>query len=565
MTNQMVSRFREKKLSVKHPLPIYKESQLPDINDAVNIQRSVGNIETGVEKDEEEEHDLQAALSAAQAAVTTGQKVQTYIPTPDASRVIRDEEYQAVYKKPFKQPNNLIRFSMTVEDVISCQYFMDEIDSAFLDQYNADRQEKMSENDFEDVMYQIDSTVSCQLPHLNLDPSQIPRYTDLLEMLPESFRTNRFDMEPIVEHWRSRRMKRNGNAIIPHLQSEDILKNEIDPYVCFRRRETKPIRKTRRTDQQSLERLRKLRNDMEKARNLLEMVLRREKIRKESLNQEHAVFEKRCEIREYQRVLGIKEEEALMPISKKKRKTAAEAGSSGTTIKIPLSRLRRDTENGDRHDKSPMQLAIEAELTKKREEDLPYEDVTECPYQPFPSSLPTHFFQTLPPAQTVTGNSRRFRKRVGRGGRVFIDRIGFSKPELETDPFQFDPDYEEVDATEEMDEKDDRFLRHRAQLLSDAQLRSLFEIPAQVQARSMPNQRSGSIPQRTAQEPLLVTSSPIKRQNSRQRMTPQQAAVAMTNGMIAANLSAAVTAASNRTTLYNLPTSNNGINGERGK
>ena len=161
------------------------------------------------------------------------------------------------------------------------------------------------------------------------DPTQIPRYTDLLEILPESFRAISFDTKPVVEHWRSRRTKRKGNAIIPHLQSEDILRNEIDPYVCFRRRETKPIRKTRRTDQQSLERLRKLRNEMEKARNLLEMVLRREKIRKESLNQEHAVFEKRCEIREYQRVLGIKEEEALMPISKKKRKTVAEAGSSG--------------------------------------------------------------------------------------------------------------------------------------------------------------------------------------------------------------------------------------------
>lgn len=52
---QMVSRFRVKKLSPKHPLPIYKESQLPDIGDAANVQRSVPQIETGVEKEEEEE------------------------------------------------------------------------------------------------------------------------------------------------------------------------------------------------------------------------------------------------------------------------------------------------------------------------------------------------------------------------------------------------------------------------------------------------------------------------------------------------------------------------------
>jgi hypothetical protein len=51
----MVSRFRVKKLSPKHPLPIYKEYQLPDLTDAANTQRSVPQIETGVEKEEEEE------------------------------------------------------------------------------------------------------------------------------------------------------------------------------------------------------------------------------------------------------------------------------------------------------------------------------------------------------------------------------------------------------------------------------------------------------------------------------------------------------------------------------
>jgi hypothetical protein len=55
MTNQMVSRFRVKKLSPKHPLPVYKEYQLPDLTDAANIQRAVPQIETGVEKEEEEE------------------------------------------------------------------------------------------------------------------------------------------------------------------------------------------------------------------------------------------------------------------------------------------------------------------------------------------------------------------------------------------------------------------------------------------------------------------------------------------------------------------------------
>lgn len=55
MTKQMVSPLRVKKLSAKHTLPIFKESQLPDIHDEANTRRSVPQIETGVEKEEEEE------------------------------------------------------------------------------------------------------------------------------------------------------------------------------------------------------------------------------------------------------------------------------------------------------------------------------------------------------------------------------------------------------------------------------------------------------------------------------------------------------------------------------
>jgi hypothetical protein len=147
--------------------------------------------------------------------------------------------------------------------------------------------------------------------------------------VPDYSTLKTFPNLPVVyDHWRKRREDRGGNSIIPQLKFEETLKNEADPYVCFRRRETKPVRKTRRTDQQSLERLRKLRSEMEMSRNLLEMVLRREKIRKEGLILEHTVFDKKRTLQDYQRTLGIKEDEDLLPLSKKKRKTSLE-GSSG--------------------------------------------------------------------------------------------------------------------------------------------------------------------------------------------------------------------------------------------
>jgi hypothetical protein len=388
-------------------------------------------------------------------------------------------------------------------------------------------------------------------------------------------------LETVYAHWKSRRGERNGDTIFPQLRYEDKLKNEIDPYVCFRRREQKPVRKTRRTDQQSLERLRKLRTEMESARNLLEMVLRREKIRKEGLVLEHAVFEKRCKLREFQRQLGIKEDEDLMPVSKKKRKTSLESGSSGATIKIPLNKLKRDGFD-IRQEKNPLQLAIQAELARKQEQDAGYEDVTECPYQPFPSPLPLQFYQSLyPQAQKA---QPRYRKRIGRGGRVFIDRAGLharkrrlpeglmTEAEPVFDRYRFDGSSDEEEDDEEpveVDEMDSTFLRHATQLLSDTELRSLITIPfltprrpinnsvqSPASATNTPNsittsQAGQPTPASTpASSPALnhlqngrpnaVSPLPMKRQNSRTKMTPQQAAVAMANGMIAANMAAVV-------------------------
>ena len=69
--------------------------------------------------------------------------------------------------------------------------------------------------------------------------------------------------------------------------------------------------------------------------------------------------------------------------------------------------------------------------------------------------LPLHFFQSLVPEENT--QAPRFRKRIGRGGRVLIDRIGFRAPDNVDDRYRFDPDVvcwdEEV---EQLDENDDR-------------------------------------------------------------------------------------------------------------
>ncbi|KAI9316178.1 enhancer of polycomb-like-domain-containing protein [Dichotomocladium elegans] len=534
MTTKTMTNLRGRKLPNKLPLPVFRESQLPDLDDSANLQRSAPQIETGVEKEEEEEHDLQAAITAARAAVSSGSSQADnklrYIPTPDASRQIEDQEHRRAYHATYKQPSNLIRFSMTVEEMLGGRsYAMDEEDARFLVLHNAKPEViKISEDEFELIMDRIETTVKVQLPHLYLDASGTPDFPQVVTMIPSLAQEFKFDLKPVITHWRARRLARGAKPIIPELLSED-LKGESDPYVCFRRREIKPIRKTRRTDQQSLERLRKLRGEMEKARNLLEMTLRREKIRKEGLVQEHAVFNKRCDIREYQRLLGIKDEEAF--VAKKKRKADTELGTSSTTIKIPLNKRKRDEQVVER---TPMQLALENELAKKREEDVGYEDVTESPYQPFPLPLPYQYYQSLQGTGSLS-QIPHFRKRVGRGGRVFIDRIGQTRT-YSHKRFRFDPDCDTMmEDVEEIDENDDRFLRHRGNL-SEAQLRSFDKALTPLTISNRGN--SNEVLSKDTSNPTTVrpSTTSTKRQNTKSHNTPQQAAIAMTN----ANLSAAM-------------------------
>lgn len=70
--------------------------------------------------------------------------------------------------------------------------------------------------------------------------------------------------------------------------------NSSDPYVAFRKRTEKmQTRKNRKNDESSYEKMLKLRRDLSRAVTLLEMVKRREKAKREFLNLNIEVFERR--------------------------------------------------------------------------------------------------------------------------------------------------------------------------------------------------------------------------------------------------------------------------------
>lgn len=74
--------------------------------------------------------------------------------------------------------------------------------------------------------------------------------------------------------------------------------DDADPYVCFRRREVRQIRKTRGRDAHSAEKLKKLRKELEESREIMAMIRQREITKREQLTVERQLFEQRANLRQ---------------------------------------------------------------------------------------------------------------------------------------------------------------------------------------------------------------------------------------------------------------------------
>ncbi|OLL27154.1 Enhancer of polycomb-like protein 1 [Neolecta irregularis DAH-3] len=373
------ARIRNRKISIKQYLTIIRGPDIPDIDEDSAFQRSATQIETGVDKDEEvvshppalppkhhhlREHHLQAAL--ASQAVATGPKPEhLYIPTPDASKKVKD--YDVHYAKSFSQPTSYIRSSATVEDYEGCPYCMDEQDEAFLRKMISKRSKEtdISEDVFELVMQFFEQITNENQPFLSLDPTNVSSFEELEKSLERcELSKYRSSAKSIYGHWRRRRLENAGKPLMPVLRFEENEKDEGDPYVCFRRREIRQVRKTRRTDAQSSEKLRKLRAEMIEARDLIAMVRDREKMRKDSLVMDHLIFNQRCTVKDVKRKLGIQgEDEDLVSHKIKKPRIQSEVGA------IPLVR-HAVLRHGSLRPEEPLIRLEDVRANKVRETEL---------------------------------------------------------------------------------------------------------------------------------------------------------------------------------------------------
>ncbi|KAL3480674.1 enhancer of polycomb-like-domain-containing protein [Aspergillus californicus] len=513
-----LGRTRPKKLTSKASIPVVREHEIDALED--EIQNTLQQIETGVEKAEESEFHLQVAINAtAQGKVVN----EAHIPTPET--ILSELRYDELYPPVFSQPATYIRFSSTVEDCCGCPYNMNEEDDQFLKIMNQKRDvaDRCTEDHFEEVMNFFEETARLKQPFAAVDNPPVLSFAEMQESVDATVEeTVKHFAKDIYDHWKMMREKDSKRSNLSTLKFETGQEtDDTDPYVCFRRREVRQIRKTRGRDAQSADKLRRLRKELEDARQLVALVRQRELARKEMLATERVLFLQRAEVKDMKRKLNIKDDDEDLINQKPKKKSADMPSMQRPTaaqLRMPpkpgtqtaedlqlLEDVQAEKENEILRD-------IKQNITKHIKWNEGYADFTRFPLSPSPERMFEHSFRPAittqlptPPSSDSSENMLdssldtigpisfrdkfavhalitseeatkmpSFRRRIGRGGRLMIDRRNLPSPcRVELDPWKADRfKYDHEDSDEEVDYEMDQFdihiMQNRAIMLAKA-------------------------------------------------------------------------------------------------
>ncbi|KAL9129134.1 MAG: hypothetical protein Q9217_002344, partial [Psora testacea] len=302
--------------------------------------------------------------------------------------------------------------------------------------------------------------------------------------------------------------------------------DDADPYVCFRRRELRQTRKTRGRDAHSAEKLKKLRKELEEARELMALILQREITKRQQLAVERQLFEKRTNLRQVKQNLPDpykQGDDDLLINQKRKKPLEITQRPPGQQIRLP-QRAEGRTEQElislseilSNHEKE-IQDQIDLKIAQHRKWNEGYVDMTTAPLTPSLEVGVGSTFRTAtteylptPPASIsseqsgdvavdaagLNGETKRetvavryaspsydgpthsqpsFRRRIGRGGRLFIDRRGMRMPakkereEHVAERYKYDDDDDEEMSTYYYDPFDSENMRFRANLFRSSQ------------------------------------------------------------------------------------------------
>jgi len=380
--------FRARALDATKALPIYRSDEIPDLYDYNVINRAVPQMPTGMEKEEESEKHLQQAIS-----VDALQKNKPIIPTPESQEDV--PHYEKIYSSTCRLPRNLIKlsaFDALGLDAEYADYDMDSDDEEFIKTF----EEEITPMDFERMMESMEKSSENTVISL-LDAKQL--FNDV----------NHDTLAQIYDYWLNKRLSLRI-PLLPEIKtgSKELL--PTDPYAAFRKRQEKMLtRKNRKNDEASYSKMFKLKQEITRAVHLLELVKNREKTKRDLLKITVDIFKKRCEVGDFDG-------------------THSREFSDNDVV----AKLRYGVDEKRRH--------IEDEAAQLYEKLNQYsaEEESQCTY-PFKRKKHVYFNKPRPPPDEpwqYTENVERYRytcrklssclglsrRRVGRGGRVWLDR-----------------------------------------------------------------------------------------------------------------------------------------------
>jgi len=301
--------FRARTVDSSRGLSIYRAEELPDVN---ILGRSVPSLPSGMEKEEEGEKHLQDILAAGTVdcgmLIPTPECTEIQVPSEslrisisannDAKKIVESlktdltcdatsisNQYDKMYTQTFKQPRQYIHVQPFASNQDLPDYDMDNEDTKFFDEeLLGKRKIEISHVTFEDMIDRLEKNSTINAVTLK-EAKLILKEDDDLILL-------------VYDYWLNKRLSTH-QGLVPNVKT---VNNSLshNPYVCFRRRTEKmQTRKNRKNEESSYESMLKLRRDLTKVVTLLEMVKRREKTKKERLNLTLDVFDKRYALNDF--------------------------------------------------------------------------------------------------------------------------------------------------------------------------------------------------------------------------------------------------------------------------
>ncbi|KAK3105710.1 hypothetical protein FSP39_003940 [Pinctada imbricata] len=272
--------FRARALDATKPMPVYKADEIPDLPDFATINRSVPQMPTGMEKEEETEHHLQRALSAQQVYGTSEVLV---IPIPEIEHV--DQRYSHLYKNDFKTSKQFVHIQAFGMDQEIPDYDMDSEDENWVSEQS--KKMEVSPVKFEEMMDRLEKGSGQQVVTLPEAKLLLKEDDDLIIA--------------VYDYWLNKRLKHEHPLIMQVKTEKRDGSTTNNPYVAFRRRTEKmQTRKNRKNDETSYEKMLKLKRDLNRAVTILEMIKRREKAKKELLQLNIEIVDKRYQLEDYE-------------------------------------------------------------------------------------------------------------------------------------------------------------------------------------------------------------------------------------------------------------------------